>query len=191
MGARPAHAAAGARLVKLGADGGPLSKWEGVCHGAMLVAAGTVDVFFHMSAGPWDIAAAVPVIEEAGGMFSDLDGSRSISSGAAVYCNGNIHREVIDLLRSTISAEQRAGRSVSGLNVAARCWSGTSCLGYSIRVELGRQVLLSDAEAGKGGPHRSEGVVQSIDRLHDRFHLKEGAVQFGHRDERSEHGEPS
>lgn len=95
-----AHVAAGARLVELGAGGGPVSNWSGVCHGAMLVAAGTADVFFHMSARPWDIATAVPIVEEAGGTFSDLDGGRSISSGAAVCSNGHVHREVLDLLRT-------------------------------------------------------------------------------------------
>ncbi|MEY9894120.1 histidinol-phosphatase [Catenulispora sp. MAP12-49] len=98
----PQYAAAGRRLVELGADGGPLSDWAGVCHGAMLVAAGVADVFFHMSAGPWDIAAAVPIVEEAGGMVSDLGGGRSISAKAAVYSNGRVHREVLDELQRAI-----------------------------------------------------------------------------------------
>ncbi|WP_255946123.1 inositol monophosphatase family protein [Streptomyces odontomachi] len=70
----------------------------------MLVAAGVVDVFFHMTADPWDIAAAVPIVEEAGGTVSDLDGDRSISSGAALYSNGYVHHRVLDVLRSTATA---------------------------------------------------------------------------------------
>jgi histidinol-phosphatase len=104
----PRHVAAGRRLVELGAAGGPLSDWAGVCHGALLVAAGVADVFFHMSAGPWDIAAAVPIVEEAGGMVSDLDGGRSITSKAAVYSNGRVHREVLEVLRS-VTAEPEQG----------------------------------------------------------------------------------
>lgn len=96
----PSHAAAGRRLIELGAGGGPLSDWAGACHGAALVAAGVVDVFFHMSAGPWDIAAAYPIVEEAGGTVSDLAGGRSISSGTAVYSNGHIHHEVLGVLQS-------------------------------------------------------------------------------------------
>jgi histidinol-phosphatase len=80
------------------ADGGPLSNWAGACQGAMLVAAGQVDAFLHLTAGPWDIAAAVPIVEEAGGRFSDLQGGRTISSGAAVFTNGRVHDEVLDLL---------------------------------------------------------------------------------------------
>jgi histidinol-phosphatase len=97
----PQRTAAGQRLIELSADGGPLSNWAGACHGAMLVAAGIVDVFFHMTADPWDIAAAVPIVEEAGGTVSDLDGERSISSGAAIYSNGHVHRQVLDMLQST------------------------------------------------------------------------------------------
>jgi len=99
----PEHATAGRRLIEIGADGGPLSDWADTCHGAVLVAAGVADVFFHMSAGPWDIAAAVPIVEEAGGTVSDLDGGRSISSGAAVYSNGRVHQEVLEVLQSAIA----------------------------------------------------------------------------------------
>ena len=99
----PAHVAASRRLIELGAGGGPLSDWADACHGAVLVAAGVADVFFHMSAGPWDIAAAVPIVEEAGGTVSDLDGGRSISSGAAVYSNGRVHAEVLEVLQSAVA----------------------------------------------------------------------------------------
>ncbi|MEV6340734.1 inositol monophosphatase family protein [Nocardia vinacea] len=80
------------------AGGGPLSDWAGACQGAMLVAAGQADIFLHLTAGPWDIAAAVPIVEEAGGQFSDLHKGRSISSGAAVFTNGRLHEQVLDLL---------------------------------------------------------------------------------------------
>jgi len=100
----PQRIAAGQRLIELSADGGPLSKWAGACHGAMLVAAGAIDAFFHMTADPWDIAAAVPIVEEAGGTVTDLNGDRSISTGAAIYSNGYIHRQVLDVLQSTAAA---------------------------------------------------------------------------------------
>ncbi|WP_433521111.1 inositol monophosphatase family protein [Nocardia pseudovaccinii] len=80
------------------AGGGPLSDWAGACQGAMLVASGRVDIFLHLIAGPWDIAAAVPIVEEAGGQFSDLRGGRSISSGAAVFTNGRAHEQVLELI---------------------------------------------------------------------------------------------
>lgn len=90
--------AAGDRVIAACADGGSLSEWEGICHGALLVAAGVVDAFLHLKAGPWDIAAAVPIVEEAGGRFSDLAGGRSISAGAALLTNGRVHDEVLELI---------------------------------------------------------------------------------------------
>ncbi|MFF2078306.1 inositol monophosphatase family protein [Kitasatospora sp. NPDC058162] len=96
----PQHQAAGARVVAACAKGGSLSDWDGVCHGALLVAAGVVDVFLHLKAGPWDIAAVVPIVEEAGGRFSDLDGDRGISTGAALFTNGRVHDEVLELVRA-------------------------------------------------------------------------------------------
>ncbi|ABW16314.1 inositol-phosphate phosphatase [Parafrankia sp. EAN1pec] len=85
-------------LIGQCADGGPLSNWAGACQGAMLVAAGKIDVFLHLTAGPWDIAAAVLIVEGAGGRYSDLRGGRSISLGSAVFTNGRVHDEVLDLL---------------------------------------------------------------------------------------------
>lgn len=106
----PRQTAAGRRLVELGAGGGPLSLWAGACHGAVLVASGVVDAFFHIRAAPWDIAAAVPIVEEAGGTVTDLDGRHSITSKAAVYSNGLVHYEVLDALRSATAELEQAGQ---------------------------------------------------------------------------------
>lgn len=97
----PQRAVAGRHLVELSANGGPLSDWADACHGAMLVAAGVVDAFFHTAADPWDIAAAVPIVEEAGGTFSDLDGGRSLTTRAAIYTNGRLHSQVLDAVQPT------------------------------------------------------------------------------------------
>jgi histidinol-phosphatase len=90
--------AAAKALLGVCLGGGPLSDWPGVCQGAMLVASGEADVFLHLTAEPWDLAAAVPVVEEAGGRFSDFAGGRSITTGAGLFTNGRVHEEVLDLL---------------------------------------------------------------------------------------------
>ena len=100
---RQSLAAATALLARC-ARGGPLSDWPGACQGAMLVAAGQVDVFVHLAAGPWDIAAAVPIVEEAGGQFSDLHGGRSISLGAALLTNGRVHDAALRHLRHSLES---------------------------------------------------------------------------------------
>jgi histidinol phosphatase-like enzyme (inositol monophosphatase family) len=58
--------------------GGPLD--------ACLLAAGKVDVWFEPKVEVWDLAALKLIIEEAGGHFFALDGSRRIDRGTAMGC---------------------------------------------------------------------------------------------------------
>ncbi|MFF4397340.1 inositol monophosphatase family protein [Streptomyces sp. NPDC001480] len=56
-----------------------------------------------MSAGearPWDIAALIPLVEEAGGVFSDLSGRQRIDTGAALFARPGLHRQLLDIARS-------------------------------------------------------------------------------------------
>jgi histidinol phosphatase-like enzyme (inositol monophosphatase family) len=53
---------------------------------ACLVAAGKVDIWFEPKVEVWDLAALKPIIEEAGGVFLALDGSRGIDRGTAIGC---------------------------------------------------------------------------------------------------------
>ena len=73
----------------------------GDCYGHALVATGRADVMVDPIISPWDVAAIVPVIEEAGGKVTDLDGNRDgiIERGSLVSTAGAIHEEVLSLLR--------------------------------------------------------------------------------------------
>jgi histidinol-phosphatase len=51
---------------------------------ACMVAAGQVDLWFEPKVEPWDLAALKLIIEEAGGVYFALDGSRRIDQGTAV-----------------------------------------------------------------------------------------------------------
>lgn len=86
------------RLTARSGDGRLLSDWTGTCHGGLLVADGSIDAFLLVAAGPWDIAAAVPIVEEAGGRFSDLNGGRSLRTRAALFTNGRLHQQVLDAI---------------------------------------------------------------------------------------------
>ncbi|MDQ3803526.1 MAG: hypothetical protein M3416_06810 [Acidobacteriota bacterium] len=46
----------------------------------------------------WDCAALLPVVEEAGGSFTDWRGRRTISAGNALATNGLLFREVMDII---------------------------------------------------------------------------------------------
>jgi len=48
---------------------------------------------------PWDVAAVLPIIVEAGGQLSDWTGQSSIYSGNGVATNGLVHDAVLNILR--------------------------------------------------------------------------------------------
>jgi len=62
-------------------------------------AAGVYDGFFEFRLAPWDLAAGSLMIEEAGGIATDLDGGqRYLSSGNLVAGNGAVHGEMLALI---------------------------------------------------------------------------------------------
>jgi len=64
----------------------------------MLVAEGAVDVAVEPELNAWDIAALVPIVEEAGGRITALDGRSALAGGNAVTTNGWLHDDVLALL---------------------------------------------------------------------------------------------
>jgi histidinol-phosphatase len=79
---------------------GPICKpstGTGTCHGALLVATGQLDAFPLFGAGPWDIAALVPIIEEAGGTYTKLADARSTDTASALFTNPDLRQEIISL----------------------------------------------------------------------------------------------
>ncbi|MCX4598363.1 inositol monophosphatase [Streptomyces sp. NBC_01549] len=73
------------------------STGSGTCHGALLVATGKADAFLLLGAGPWDIAALIPIVEEAGGTFSDLSGQRRTDTGAALFARPGLHQQLLHM----------------------------------------------------------------------------------------------
>ena len=72
------------------------------------VAAGRFDAYFEVGLEPWDIAAGALLIEEAGGMISDLTGgSRHLESGNVACGNPKCHRELIATLEPFVTEHLR------------------------------------------------------------------------------------
>lgn len=67
----------------------------GDAYGYLLVAVGRAEVMIDPIMNVWDCAALQPVIEEAGGTFTDWRGLPTIHSGNAVATNGVCRDEVI------------------------------------------------------------------------------------------------
>ena len=64
------------------------------------VAAGRFDGFWELTLGPWDVAAAAVVLEEAGGRITDLHGGPlDINRPRVVASNGHIHDQILGVLK--------------------------------------------------------------------------------------------
>jgi histidinol-phosphatase len=59
----------------------------GDCYGYLLVATGRAEVMVDGIVSPWDAAALMPIVEEAGGVFTDWKGTRTAFGGSAVATN--------------------------------------------------------------------------------------------------------
>jgi histidinol-phosphatase len=63
--------------------------------GYMLVAEGAAEAMIEVGAHPWDWAAPLVIVEEAGGTFTTADGERRIDGPSAVATNGLIHDDLL------------------------------------------------------------------------------------------------
>ena len=70
----------------------------------MLVAEGALDVASEFDLQPYDMAALIPVIHEAGGRFTSIDGVPGPWSGSALATNGLLHDEALRVLAEESSA---------------------------------------------------------------------------------------
>lgn len=66
----------------------------------LLVAEGAVDIAAEPELNPWDVAALIPIVTEAGGRITGYDGSPALTAGGAFTTNGVLHPEVAKLLGS-------------------------------------------------------------------------------------------
>ena len=67
--------------------------------GYALLAEGAAEAMVEVDLWPWDAAAPMVLIEEAGGRVTDLDGRRAIDSKTFLATNGLLHDEVLERLR--------------------------------------------------------------------------------------------
>lgn len=66
----------------------------------MLLAEGRLECVAEFGVKEYDIAALVPIVHEAGGRFSDIDGSDSIASRSSLATNSILHDDFLTLLSS-------------------------------------------------------------------------------------------
>jgi histidinol phosphatase-like enzyme (inositol monophosphatase family) len=79
----------------------------GDCYGYFLVATGRAEVMIDPVLNVWDAAAVQPIVEEAGGTFTDWQGAPSMHAGEAVATNGLVLEEVLTITRGFAAQRQK------------------------------------------------------------------------------------
>ncbi|MBV8121766.1 MAG: hypothetical protein JO081_17720, partial [Alphaproteobacteria bacterium] len=71
------------------------------------VAAGRFDGYWEFGTGPWDIAAGLLLVREAGGYVSDLSGGHTmLTSGDVLAANDHLHLPLAALIRESRQSQR-------------------------------------------------------------------------------------
>ena len=65
----------------------------------MLLAEGVLDAVAEFDLKPYDMAALIPIVREAGGRFSSVDGHNDCWHGTALATNGHLHNDFLGALK--------------------------------------------------------------------------------------------
>jgi histidinol-phosphatase len=71
----------------------------GDLYGFLLVAQGSAEMMVEHGVSPWDIAALIPIVEEAGGRMTNWSEVTDIHSRDVIASNGKLHAAVLSILR--------------------------------------------------------------------------------------------
>jgi fructose-1,6-bisphosphatase/inositol monophosphatase family enzyme len=85
-----------------------VSRSWGDCYGSLLVSTGRAEVMVDGILSPWDAAALMPIVEEAGGVFTDWKGARTAFGGSAIATNQGVAVESRSLLETDITRNEHA-----------------------------------------------------------------------------------
>jgi histidinol-phosphatase len=72
------------------------------CYAHVLVATGRADAVVEAVMNPWDSAASIVVVEEAGGRYTGFNGVASAHEKDALITNGLIHDELLKLIDDSV-----------------------------------------------------------------------------------------
>ncbi|HEY0534643.1 MAG TPA: inositol monophosphatase family protein, partial [Actinoplanes sp.] len=74
------------------------SRAYGDFYGYMLLAEGALDVMIEAELSLWDVAALIPIIQEAGGRITDLGGRPAGDKTSSIATNGLLHETILTAL---------------------------------------------------------------------------------------------
>lgn len=76
-----------------------MTRYGGECYAMAMLASGQIDICVEYSLQPYDIAALIPIVEQAGGVVTTLAGKRAEAGGHVLACGcPRLHEEVLNLL---------------------------------------------------------------------------------------------
>ena len=81
-----------------------LQRTWGDCYGHILVATGRAEVMLDPILNIWDCAALQTILEEAGGTFTDWQGTATHTGGNGLSTNGHLFHPVMEIIRSRASS---------------------------------------------------------------------------------------
>ncbi len=71
----------------------------GDCYGHILVATGRAEIMLDPIMNVWDCAALLPIVQEAGGTFTDWHGTPTIHGASAISTNGRLFDQVMESIK--------------------------------------------------------------------------------------------
>jgi histidinol phosphatase-like enzyme (inositol monophosphatase family) len=76
-----------------------MSYFGGDCYAYALLAMGHIDLIIEASLAAWDVAALIPIVGNAGGIFTDWDG-KPVADGGRIVAAGDarVHAEALEVL---------------------------------------------------------------------------------------------
>lgn len=83
-------------ILDLGSSFKRMRGWSD-CYAHLLVATGRADAVVDPIMNPWDSAASIIIVEEAGGRYTDFTGNPTAYGNNAIISNGHIHQELLAL----------------------------------------------------------------------------------------------
>ncbi|MGH2542130.1 MAG: inositol monophosphatase family protein, partial [Ardenticatenaceae bacterium] len=71
-------------------------------YGHILVATGRAEAMFDPIMSVWDCAALLPILQEAGGTFTDWDGNVTAYGGNAISTNGLLFEQLLEAISQVL-----------------------------------------------------------------------------------------
>jgi myo-inositol-1(or 4)-monophosphatase len=106
---RPGHDLFRAELASLTEEIAGIRRFGSAALDLAWVAAGRFDGFWERNLSPWDVAAGIVLVREAGGFVSDLAGGEAMLNDGAVLAAGSaLHPQLLERLASARRVKQHS-----------------------------------------------------------------------------------